>query len=129
MQRTRMKQQANQHRSECTFQVGDMVFLRLQPYKQTSLKDKGNQTLTPKISSPYIVLQKIGYVAYKLEFHPSHIQPVIGTNISAKIVLPEWANEGSNISDSKAILNKRTYQILSWSITEVFNSVAQHATK
>ena len=55
MARTRMKHQANQHRSEHTFQVSDMVFLHLQPYKQSSLKCKGNQMLTPKISSPYIV--------------------------------------------------------------------------
>ena len=37
----RMKQQVDQHRSERQFQEGDQVFLRLQPYKQTSLKDKG----------------------------------------------------------------------------------------
>ena len=28
-----MKQQADQHRSEWSFNVGDWVFLRLQPYK------------------------------------------------------------------------------------------------
>jgi hypothetical protein len=33
-----MKQQADQHRSERSFEVGDWVFLRLQPYKQMSLK-------------------------------------------------------------------------------------------
>ena len=36
-----MKQQVDQHRSERQFQEGDQVFLRLQPYKKTSLKDKG----------------------------------------------------------------------------------------
>ena len=65
-----------------------MVFLRLQPYKQSSLKLKGNQTLAPEISSPYTVLQKIGSVAYKLALPPSRIQQVIGTNISAQIILP-----------------------------------------
>ena len=90
MARTRMKHQANQHRSECTFQVGDMVFLRLQPYKQSSLKLKGNQTPTPNISSTYTILQKIGSVAYKLALPPSScIQQVIGTNIRAQIVLLE----------------------------------------
>ena len=34
----RMKQQAYQHRSERIFDMGDWVFLRLQPYKQISLK-------------------------------------------------------------------------------------------
>ena len=33
-----MKQQANQHHSEHSFKVGDLVFLQLQPYKKTSLK-------------------------------------------------------------------------------------------
>ena len=47
MARNRMKQQAGQHHSERTFQVSDMVFLHLQPYKQSSLKIKGNQKLAP----------------------------------------------------------------------------------
>ena len=115
-----MKQQDDKHRSERTFQVGDMVFLRLQPYKQSSLKLKGNQMLAPKISSPYTVLQKIGYVAYKLPLPPSSsIQQVIGTNIREQIVLPEQDNEGSIISDPAAILNKCTYQLCYRSITKV----------
>jgi hypothetical protein len=35
MAQTRMKQQADQGRSERQFAKGDQVFLRLQPYKQT----------------------------------------------------------------------------------------------
>ena len=38
MVHNRMKQQADQHRSQRSFEVGDWVFLRLQPYKQMSLK-------------------------------------------------------------------------------------------
>ena len=34
----RMKQQANQHRNERSFDVGNWVFLWLHPYKQMSLK-------------------------------------------------------------------------------------------
>ena len=83
-----MKQQADQHRSEHTFQVGDMVFLHLHPYKKSSLKDKRNQMIAPNISDPYTVLQNIGCVAYKLALPPSsRIQQVIGTNIREQIVL------------------------------------------
>eukprot|EP00253_Pinus_taeda_P031027 PITA_31027 len=52
----RMKQQVDQHRSERQLQEGDQVFLRHQPYKQTSLKDKGCQKLSPKFYRPYQVL-------------------------------------------------------------------------
>ena len=61
-----MKQQADQRLSECTFQEGGKVFLRLQPYKKTSIKDKGCQSLAPKFYRPYQILQCIGAVAYKL---------------------------------------------------------------
>ena len=77
MARNRMKRQAYQHCSKHTFQVGDMVFLRLQPYKQSSLKLKGHQKLAPKFYGLYKVLHKIGSVAYKLELPPScRIHPV-----------------------------------------------------
>ena len=67
-----MKQQADQHRSERIFEVGDWVFLRLQPYKQMSLKQaKKDNTLSPKYYGPYKVLQKIGIMAFKLELPAS----------------------------------------------------------
>ena len=37
MAQNRMKHQVNQHHSEREFEVGDWVFLRIQPYKQMSL--------------------------------------------------------------------------------------------
>jgi hypothetical protein len=38
MAQNSMKQQAYQHRSEISFEVGYWVFLRLQPYKQMSIR-------------------------------------------------------------------------------------------
>ena len=40
MAQNRMKQEADQHCSERNFEVGDWVFLRLQPYKQISMKQQ-----------------------------------------------------------------------------------------
>ena len=129
MERNYMKQQVDQHRSKCTFQVGDMVFLHLQPYKQSSLKLKGHQKLAPKFYGPYKVLQNIGSVAYKLELpHYSHIHPifhvsclkkVIGSNIRAQTGLPEMDKEGSIILEPEAILNMCTCQLCFRSITKV----------
>jgi hypothetical protein len=72
MAQNHMKQQADQHRSERSFEVGDWVFLRLQPYKQMSLKKaKKDNKLSPKYYGPYKVLQNIGTMAYKLELPAS----------------------------------------------------------
>ena len=38
MAQNRMRQQADQCRTEREFEVGDWVFIRLQPYKRVSLK-------------------------------------------------------------------------------------------
>ena len=67
-----MKQQAYLHRSERSFDVGNWVFLRLQPYKQMSLKQaKKDNKLSPKYYGPYKVLQNIGTMAYKLKLPTS----------------------------------------------------------
>ena len=42
MAQNRMEQQADQHHREREFEVGDWVFLRIQPYKQMSLKHQNN---------------------------------------------------------------------------------------
>ena len=64
MAQNRMKQQADQGRSECQFVEGDQVFLRLQPYKKTSLKDDHCHKLAPKFYGAYTILKHVGQVAY-----------------------------------------------------------------
>ena len=67
----RMKQQADKHQSEREFTVGDWVFLRLQPYKQTSIKVRSSMKLSPRFFGPYKVLERIGPVAYRLDLPAS----------------------------------------------------------
>jgi hypothetical protein len=41
----RMKKQADKHRSERHFQVGDLVLVKIQPYVQSTLAPRANQKL------------------------------------------------------------------------------------
>jgi hypothetical protein len=118
MAQNRMKQQADQHRSERSFEVGDWVFLRLQPYKQMSLKQaKKDNKLSPNYYGPYKVLQNIGTMAYKLElpassrvhpvFHVSCLKKVIGDKIPVQTILPELDEEGKIILEPEAITDTR----------------------
>jgi hypothetical protein len=44
---------ADRQRVERNFEVGDLVFLRLQPYRQSSLKKSGAKKLKPRFYGPY----------------------------------------------------------------------------
>ena len=48
-------------------EVVDWVFVRLQPYKQLSLKQQGNDKLAPKFYGPYQIIRKISPTAYELK--------------------------------------------------------------
>lgn len=75
--RERMKRQADKGQSEQVFSVGDKVFLKLQPYVQSSLMRRANNKLSFLFFGPYKILEKLGSVAYKLELPlSSMIHPV-----------------------------------------------------
>ena len=44
-----------------------MVYLRLQPYRQSSLKKSRAKKLKPRFYGPYRVIRKVDEVAYKIE--------------------------------------------------------------
>jgi len=61
-----MKSLADHHRSEEKFEIGDWVRLQLQPYRQASLSNRGNVKLGPKYFGPFLIIDIVGLVAYKL---------------------------------------------------------------
>jgi hypothetical protein len=105
MAQNHMNQQEDQGRFQCQFAEGDQVFLRLQPYKQTSLKVEHCQKLAPKFYGPYTVLKRVGQVAYQLAlpsqskihpvFHVSCLKKVIGTRCQIQTNLEKLAEEVS----------------------------------
>jgi hypothetical protein len=59
----RMKGQADKKRSERSFVVGDRVFLKLQPYVQSSLAPRANQ----KLAFQFVVTLNQGYPLLQCE--------------------------------------------------------------
>jgi hypothetical protein len=129
MAQNRMKQQVDKHCSEREFEVGDWVFLRIQPYKQMSLKQQNKDNkLAPKYFGPYKFLQRIGIMTYKLDlppsshvhlvFHVYFLKKVIENNILVQTVLPKINEEGKVILELEKILETRIKKLRNRSIME-----------
>ena len=52
----KMKFQVDKHRQDRSFNVGDWVYLRLQPYRQKTLAYKGKWKMSPRFFGPFQIL-------------------------------------------------------------------------
>ena len=110
----RMKINADRHRTERYFAEGDWVYLRLQPYKQRSLRQSKMGKLSPRYYGPFQILKKIGQVSYKLDLpsdsklhstiHVSCLKAKLGQHVAAIPTLPSI--------DAKGILSPEPIDVL-----------------
>jgi hypothetical protein len=102
--------------------------VRLQPYKQLSLKQHGKNKLAPKFYGPYQINRKISHVAYQLDlpdksrihnvFHVSCLKRVLGQQQKAQTILPMLDEEGRIILEPEAIIATREKRLRSRVIKE-----------
>ena len=113
----RMKKFADIKRTARSFNIGDLVYLRLQPYKQQSVVQRRNLKLSPRFYGPYRVLEKIGTVAYRLElppeakihpvFHVSCLKEKLGERHQLVVTLPPADKDGVIRPEPEEILHRR----------------------
>ncbi|GJR54430.1 putative reverse transcriptase domain-containing protein [Tanacetum coccineum] len=80
--RDRQKSYANLKRKPMEFQVGDIVMLKVSPWKGVVCFGKKGK-LNPRYVRPFKVLEKVGSIAYKLELPQDH--SVDGLHVDDKL--------------------------------------------
>ncbi|KAJ3699288.1 hypothetical protein LUZ61_002993 [Rhynchospora tenuis] len=113
----RMKKNADLHRCERHFAVGDWVYLRIHPYKQQSLTGGGSAKLNSKYFGPFEIVEKIGSVAYKInlpdtaQIHPvihvSQLKKQLGRRDKPSFTLPWVGTSGTLRVAPELILDRR----------------------
>lgn len=96
--RDQMVTYANKHHREVHFNIGDFVYLKLQPYRQTSVAFRASLKLAPWFYGLYEILERVRLVAYRLAlpsdscihnvFHVSLLQKHFGVMLPVTPQLP-----------------------------------------
>lgn len=113
-----MKDQADKKRTEGHFEVGESVYLKIQPYVQSSLAARSSNKLSFRYFGPYQIIDKIGAVAYKLllpptstvhpVFHVSLLKKAVHPNVLVSSKLPDLSHE---LQVPFAVLDRRLHQL------------------
>ncbi|GAU36702.1 hypothetical protein TSUD_16140 [Trifolium subterraneum] len=96
-----MKEQADMHRVHHQFKVGDLVFVKLRPYRQNSVLGRRVHKLSKRFYGPFKLIKAIGEVAFELElppssrihpvFHVSQLKPCFDENAAVAVIFGRQA--------------------------------------
>ncbi|XLR69177.1 hypothetical protein S83_019849 [Arachis hypogaea] len=141
----RMKQAADKKRRDVTFEVGDFVFLKIQPSRMRSLATRPNQKLGARFYGPYEVLEKIGAAAYKLRlpasakihpiFHVSLLKKSLGSSVEPQSLPESLTEEGELLVEPEQVLDSRMSNqghlevLIKWQHLPEFESTWERADK
>ncbi|XP_062086173.1 uncharacterized protein LOC133792284 [Humulus lupulus] len=94
----RMKQQYDQHRHHEEFKVGDLVYLKLRPYREQSLEKRCDERLAANFYGHFKVIARVGAIAYRLGlpatstihpvFHISQLKKAHDSALSSATLTP-----------------------------------------
>ena len=113
----KMKTQADRHRTPRTFQSGDYVYLKAQPYVQTSLAPRSSNKLAFRFFGPFLITEKIGPSSYRLQLPPDclihpvfHVSQLKKAIPSVAMVSPELPDISNQLQVPQEILDRRLRQ-------------------
>uniref|UniRef100_A0A0A9D935 Tf2-1-like SH3-like domain-containing protein n=1 Tax=Arundo donax TaxID=35708 RepID=A0A0A9D935_ARUDO len=122
-----MKAQADKNRTKRQFAMGDFVYLKLQPYVQSSVAARASHKLSFRYFGPYQITAKVGGVAYHLllpessaihpVFHVSQLKKAIGSTTRVNPVLPPESSDSYQVPLS--ILDRHLHQVGTKAISQV----------
>jgi hypothetical protein len=111
-----MKKSADQHRLPHPFKVGDRVYVKLRPHRQTSVAGQRLRKLSKRYYGPFEITRAMGPVAFELSlppeskihpvFHVSQLKPCTATAVQP-LSLPPIAVDNNPIVQPLAIIGWR----------------------
>ncbi|GJZ90056.1 ty3-gypsy retrotransposon protein [Tanacetum coccineum] len=125
----RMCNQANAHRTDVEFQVDDWVFVKLQPYRQSSVALRHSQKLSKRFFGLFRIVERIGPVAYRLDlpeesqihnvFHISVLKKCNGDPLTQQQPLPPYSIGSHPILTPTEVLGYRKVLVHNRQIPQV----------